>query len=135
MVEPGVFRAANAVLDPDLRAVACVAVGWSYQMLSSVTRWEPGLMGIDEELGNRERLLARTAAARAQGRRIAARVSQLAGEIAKTEDRVAAQRERLAAAQPDRAHELRRSAEDARSFAEHERREQERWSDTAQNGD
>src|SRR4051812_29552465 len=47
-----------------------------------------------------------------------------AGGVAKTEGRVAAQREHLAATQPDRAHELRRSAEDARSFAEHERREQ-----------
>jgi hypothetical protein len=72
------------------------------------------------------------AAARAHGRRPAATVSQLAGEMAKTEDRVAAQRERLAATRPDRAHEVRRSAEEARSFAEHERREQERWSDIAQ---
>jgi hypothetical protein len=61
--------------------------------------------------------------------------SQLAGEIAKTEDRVAAQRERLAATRPDRAEELRRSAQDARSFAEHERREQQRLSRIAQNGD
>jgi hypothetical protein len=59
-------------------------------------------------------------------------VSQLAGKIAKTEDGVAAQRERMAATRPDRAQELSRSAEDARSFAKHERREQQRWNHTAQ---
>jgi hypothetical protein len=75
------------------------------------------------------------AAARAHGRQLAARVSQLAGKIAKTEDGVAAQRERMATTRPDRTQELRRSAEDARSFAEHERREQQRWSHTAHKED
>ena len=92
-------------------------------------------MTTGNERGNRERLLARMAAARAHGRQLAARVSQLAGEIAKTEDGVAAERERLAATRPDRAQELRRSAQDAQAFAEHERREQQRWDRKAQNGE
>jgi hypothetical protein len=85
--------------------------------------------GQGPEPGNRERLLARVAAARDVGVRLRGRISQLAGDIAATEDRVAAQRERRAATRPDRA------AEYARSFAEHERREQERWSETAQDGE
>jgi|SRR3954452_17876332 hypothetical protein len=92
-------------------------------------------MTTGDEQGDLEHLRARMAAARAHGRHLAARVSQIAGEIAKTEDRVAAQHERMAATRPDRTQELRRSAEDARSVAEHERREQQRWSHTAQNED
>jgi hypothetical protein len=95
----------------------------------------PAPMAPGDERGDREHLLAMMAAARAHGRQLAARISQLCGEIARTEDRVAVQRERMTATRPDRAHELRRSAEDARSFADHERREQQRWNHTAQKED
>lgn len=54
-------------------------------------------------------------------------VARLAAEIADVMEQIAVQRDRLAATIPDRAGELRAGAERARRYADHERREQERW--------
>jgi hypothetical protein len=58
---------------------------------------------------------------------LAGEVARLAGEIGETEDVIAAQRERMARERPHRAAQLEGHAHEARQFAKHERREQERW--------
>lgn len=77
---------------------------------------------------NREPDLARrTAALRDELEQATARLVELTGRIAETEEGVAAARERMAedAAPPDAEHHRRRARE-AREFAAHERSEQQR---------
>jgi hypothetical protein len=67
-------------------------------------------------------------AQREQTRWAAAELSRLANRIAESEDRIAATFEVLAeGAQPSRAETLRSKAAHARAFAQHERRERDRW--------
>jgi hypothetical protein len=72
-------------------------------------------------------IAVQAAVVRGRSQRLAGEVARLAGAIAATEDRVAAVLERLAEDNPVRAGSLLARAGDARCFAEHERREQERW--------
>lgn len=65
-------------------------------------------------------------ATRAEHRRLAGRLGDIAAEVAESEDRVAEQFEDRAGHAPERAAQLRAQAQHAREFAHEERRESER---------
>jgi DNA repair exonuclease SbcCD ATPase subunit len=99
----------------------CVIRAWGVQvsMAASVERdrWS-------------ERLHEQAAEMRSLTRELLRSLAETAGRIADTEDEVARVHEDLAASGvcPIAGQELREHAERARQFAEHERREQQRWS-------
>ncbi len=66
--------------------------------------------------------------------RMAADIAYLATSLAETFTELAAQREVSAGLVPQRADELLQKARDARAFAEHERREADRWAQLAEGG-
>jgi hypothetical protein len=76
-------------------------------------------------------LAARAGETRERTARLAREVSETAGRVAETEERIAEQSARIAADRPGSAQRLHDRARRARSFAEHERAEQQRWAEYA----